>query len=686
MKFSHHLFHLIIFLFIGINGSAQKLVPCNSIDPQTKEKKWGFCDCFYTDVVIKCQYDTTFTFTEGLGRVRQNGKYGFVDKTGKLVIPAKYELADAFSEGFAMVLLDGKISFIDKKGLDLFKKTFKKAAPFRDGMAMVSNDEDKVGFIDTQGNLAIPFTYKWGHPFNKGMAPVLSTDGKTWTAINKKGETIFTLNDKVKNALGSFNDGLVMVTVNSPNNNLNFDFVNEKGEFICDAPYVSAQPFKNGRAIIAYENKNRSGGLQFYKYGLIAKGGREIVRAQYACLEESPIPGIYFYGSTSASISNCNGYGLLDSNGKELTQPKYSSFTRLNDTTFLCKEADKAIGNRFLILTTKGKELLNLPKEKIEFNIAGNDTLLLLWSKTFNGGLLISVYHTQNGLLKDDVSGVSVFEKQKLLLIPEWKYASGSLMTTDGKIIMDKIQTHEFIRDTSIKGDIPFILVSADMIKDFKMYNLNTRKIMVNDYGFKSKGNPYYSGQFTEGLLPVRVKEKYGYIDTSGKLKLPALYESADIFHNGWAVVGKKGKGEDESYEVYINKAGKEMPGVKAGYLHASDFSEGFAFFQKPHDYNKDNNDESIYYINTSGKVIFKSESHEFIDHGDFSNGMAAVPNKDGKYGYINTKGELIIPYQFAIPDKKGYANSIAFDDYGQALVEKDGKKIVIDKTGKQLK
>src|SRR6478752_4297339 len=107
MKFSHHLFHLIVFLFICINSSAQKLVPCNSVDPQTKEKKWGFCDCFYADVSIKCQYDTTFAFTEGLGRVRQNGKYGFVDKTGKLIIPAKYEMADAFSEDFAMVLLDG---------------------------------------------------------------------------------------------------------------------------------------------------------------------------------------------------------------------------------------------------------------------------------------------------------------------------------------------------------------------------------------------------------------------------------------------------------------------------------------------------------------------------------------------------------------------------------------------------
>jgi hypothetical protein len=54
---------------------------------------------------------------------------------------------------------------------------------------------------------------------------------------------------------------------------------------------------------------------------------------------------------------------------------------------------------------------------------------------------------------------------------------------------------------------------------------------------------------------------------------------AAENFHEGWAVVGKKEKGEDgQAYEVYINKTGKEMPGIKASYLNASEFTEGFAF------------------------------------------------------------------------------------------------------------
>jgi WG containing repeat len=679
MNFRRH--SLLLFLFIASRATTQgqQLAACNCGPDANKKVLWGFCDRFISSTVIKCQYDTTMAFTEGLGRVRQNGKYGFVDKTGKLVIPAKFDAADAFAEGFAAVFADGKSFFIDKKGVDVFKKTFKAVSGFNNGLAMCSNDEGKRGFIDTKGNAVIPLALEAAHPFNGGLAPVRFNGEKIWKAINTKGEAVFTFSDKVKSVMGSFNDGMAMVYVDGPAGyNVHYDFVNEKGDFVCDAPYASAKPFQNGRAIITYENKNRkSGDLQYFKYGLIKKGGREIVRAQYACLEESLIPGIYYYGSTSSSISNCSGYGLLDSNGKELTQPKYSRFTRVNDTTFLCKEAGKYESlNKYLLLTTQGKELLSLNHSKYYFTVAGPDTLLVLYTETANA-FPITVYHLQKGLLKENAfQGIEIFEKQRLLLIENWEHAAGTLMTTDGKVIMDKIQTNTFRRDTTIKADIPFILVSTDVNKDFKMFNLNTRKIMVNEYGFKKEGNPYYSTEFTEGLLPVRQKNKWGYIDTAGKIKLPAIYESAENFHEGLAVVGKKGKGEfADSYEVYINKAGKELPAIKASYLNASKFSEGFAF------YKKEGFSETVRYINKTGKEIFISESDKYYEHGDFSNGLAAVPNKEGKYGYINTKGELVIPYQYSI-SKTQYSSvrSIAFNNNGFAYVVKDGKNITISK------
>jgi serine/threonine protein kinase len=62
------------------------------------------------------KYSFEGSFYEGLARVELNGKWGFIDKTGKEVIPLKYDWAGAFSEGLAAVELNGKTYYIDKTG------------------------------------------------------------------------------------------------------------------------------------------------------------------------------------------------------------------------------------------------------------------------------------------------------------------------------------------------------------------------------------------------------------------------------------------------------------------------------------------------------------------------------------------------------------------------------------------
>ena len=51
--------------------------------------------------------------------VKVNGKLGFIDKSGKLVIDAKYDEAENFSEGLAGVELNGKWGYINIKGDEL---------------------------------------------------------------------------------------------------------------------------------------------------------------------------------------------------------------------------------------------------------------------------------------------------------------------------------------------------------------------------------------------------------------------------------------------------------------------------------------------------------------------------------------------------------------------------------------
>ena len=59
-------------------------------------------------------YDDVGCLRNGLAKVEQNEKYGFVDKTGKLIVPVQYDWVWYFSEDLASVKQNGKWGFVDK--------------------------------------------------------------------------------------------------------------------------------------------------------------------------------------------------------------------------------------------------------------------------------------------------------------------------------------------------------------------------------------------------------------------------------------------------------------------------------------------------------------------------------------------------------------------------------------------
>jgi len=78
--------------------------------------KTGFIDgC--GNVVIKPIYDSALEFSEGLARVEKDGKYGYIDKSGKVVIDFYLDYAGFFYNGLAAVEIHGDNAekfYIDK--------------------------------------------------------------------------------------------------------------------------------------------------------------------------------------------------------------------------------------------------------------------------------------------------------------------------------------------------------------------------------------------------------------------------------------------------------------------------------------------------------------------------------------------------------------------------------------------
>lgn len=73
----------------------------------------------------------------GLHPQRVQGKFGYADAAGRIVIPARFDGADSFSEGLAVVLDSGRFGYIDSRGAFAIPAVYRHARAFRDGHASV---------------------------------------------------------------------------------------------------------------------------------------------------------------------------------------------------------------------------------------------------------------------------------------------------------------------------------------------------------------------------------------------------------------------------------------------------------------------------------------------------------------------------------------------------------------------
>ena len=103
------------------------------------------------------KYEKLSSFHEGLAAVQRNGLWGYIDTEGNEVIPCIYKgteygnYAFPFSEDMAVIIdKDGKYGYINKKGEMIVKPQFEEAGNFSEGVASVFSD-GKLNFIGKDG-------------------------------------------------------------------------------------------------------------------------------------------------------------------------------------------------------------------------------------------------------------------------------------------------------------------------------------------------------------------------------------------------------------------------------------------------------------------------------------------------------------------------------------------------------
>jgi hypothetical protein len=223
------------------------------------------------------------------------------------------------------------------------------------------------------------------------------------------------------------------------------------------------------------------------------------------------------------------------------------------------------------------------------------------------------------------------------------------------------------------KGEF-IIRPQYDYAEDFQDYGLAVVTIANNSGVINTSGKyilePVYEtiGQFSEGRAAVKDKDGFKVVDEAGKVITKDSYEYIGTYQDRRALFSSM-VNESKYLYGYLDREGNEV--IPAKYENAYDFNNGKALVQIA------DNDYGL--INSNGEILSRYNYNFVGDHGD---GLLAFKKTiDGKFGYMDEAGNVVIPPQFdsALPFEAGRAVVGMAQNYlsRYGVIDKEGNFII---------
>jgi len=319
---------LLAALAAGACAGEQATADVVELFPIVQDGKWGYINKAGT-IVIEPQHECAWDFTEGLARVQVNKRRGFIDKTGKMVVEPKYGMAWAFSEGLAAVFVGGQVwgdfmnlrgsgawGYIDRTGKLVIRADFAKAGDFHEGFAATYKG-DKWGFTDKDGKWA-PLHGPGCRPgdFSQGLAAV-SDGGKTpkWGYVNSEVKMV--IETRFAGA-GPFSEGLAAIAVaeetvtkddkgtEKKTTVAKWGFMDKTGNIVIQPQFGNAGVFSDGLAGVQIKDN---------KWGCINKEGKVAIEPQFDFVAP--------FSEGKARVVSGGKHGFIDKTGRLVIEPKF---------------------------------------------------------------------------------------------------------------------------------------------------------------------------------------------------------------------------------------------------------------------------------------------------------------------------------------------------------------------------
>lgn len=249
----------------------------------------------------------------------------------------------------------------------------------------------------------------------------------------------------------------------------------------------------------------------------------------------------------------------------------------------------------------------------------------------------------------------STFAQTSMIPFQPVKSKLWGFMDIQGKVLIEP----KFNRVEDFTSEGLALVVDAGGKFQFIDKNGNPLKIgfdkftMPSLFGFNMKG-------FNNGMANIVVNKKYASIDVTGKTVHDAIYDKISDYENGFAV------GNIGNTYFLLFADGKKLD-ISESMLEVRNFSEGLAPYRAMN--------EQFGFINSKGEIVIKAQ---FNSVGYFSEGLAWAKTSSNKIGFIDTKGTWVI--------QPTYDMAKEFDkETGLALVKTGATFAFINKSGQTI-
>jgi len=266
-----------------------------------QDSKYGYIDRS-GEMIVEPQFQLAWHFSDGMAAVQVGGKWGFIDTSGKLVIPAEFDEIKNFSEGRCVVRTGEKWAFIDRTGKSMGPEGLEAAHSFSDGVAAV-RISGRWGYMNGDMEMVISPRFEQAWDFTDGLAPVRIN--RKWGFIDRSGQLVI---QPRYYWVDNFSEGLAWVEGGEGHEG----YIDKSGKLVIARRFWDARLFSGGVAAVVLE----AGG----RFGLIDKAGGIVVEPKF---EEV---GLFADGLAPAQIElkqDVSRWGYIDTSGQVVIEPKF---------------------------------------------------------------------------------------------------------------------------------------------------------------------------------------------------------------------------------------------------------------------------------------------------------------------------------------------------------------------------